>query len=115
MEYVTEPIETVTKLHYTDSHGDHAIAVEPGMLVKENDYYVTFMYSKTLAHGSPAEGNAYLCLPKGLALKNMPSPADTEEEAECQLLTALSREISEHEHVLEQLKKTKKAVAEELL
>lgn len=115
MEYVTGPIQTVTKLHYTDSHGDHAIAVEPSKLAEENDYYVTFRYSKTLAHGSPAEGDAYLCLPKGIALKNMPSPADTEEEAECQLLTALSREISEHEHVLEQLKKTKKAVAEKLL
>ena len=115
MEYANESIQPMTRLHYTDSHGEHAIAVEPIKLVVERDDYVVFIYSKTLTHGGLATGDAYLCLPKGLALKNMPNPADTEEEAECQLLTALSREISEHEHVLEQLKKTKEAVAERLL
>ena len=95
MENSASQIETFVNLCYIDSLGQAAIAVKP-ISYKIRDGYVVYTYSKTLA-------------------KNTPSPADTEEEAMCQLLNSLSRDITEHEHVIEYLKKVKKAVSEDLI
>jgi len=105
----------IKEMQYVDSNGRLAVAHE---LLGSTDcgLFTMFRYRKRLVNGSAEDdGIAYLYAPNDLTMRHWTQPADTEEEAKCQTLAALSREVAEAEHHLERVRKLKEELCNDLI
>lgn len=105
--------QEVTDELYVDSLGREAYASELVGSASFGDFTM-FKYRKRLKFGSKGDdGVAYVCMPNHACMRKV-LPADTEDGAKCELLSALSIQIGIVEHQLEYLKKCKDELSEEL-